>query len=96
MHTISLVTIAFNVQHTKCNMSKTMLKVRFKFGVFPCLEFIEKIPHFIASEWSESQNLGFEFMRGFNYYCVGNALGRYSIRTHYGTNVRGGVGLKEL
>ena len=62
IQTIVLAMMAFNVQHTKCNISKAMLRVRSKFGILPHVEFIVEIPQFIPSDWRESQNLGFEFM----------------------------------
>ena len=58
MQTIILGMMAFNVRHTKHNISKAMLKVRAKFGIFTCAKFIEEIPPFTESDWRESQNLG--------------------------------------
>ena len=64
----SLPTMEFNARHTKLNISKAMLKVRSKFGIFPRAEPIEVIPEFTASDWRESQNLGFDFMSGSDCY----------------------------
>ena len=41
MQTIILGMTAFNVQHTKNNISKAMLKMSSKFGIIPRAEFIE-------------------------------------------------------
>ena len=81
MQTIILGTMEFNVRHTKHNISKAMLKVRFKFGIFPRAELIENIPQFMESDWRESQNLGFEFMSGLDCYGEENALDRHSSTT---------------
>ena len=86
----------FNVRHTKHNISKAMLKVRSKFGIFPRAELIEDIPQFTESDWRESQNLGFEFMSGLDCYGAENALDRPSITTDCGANVSAGVELKKL
>ena len=42
MQTIILGTMKSNVEHTKNNISKAMLKVRSKFDIFSSAEFIEK------------------------------------------------------
>ena len=42
MQTIILGTMSSNVQHTKSNIFKAMLKVRSKFDIFSSAEFIEK------------------------------------------------------
>ena len=96
MQTIILGTMEFNVRHTKHNISKAMLKVRSKFGIFPRAEVIEDIPEFTASDWRESQNLGFDFMSGSDCYGAENALDRPSITTDCGANVSAGVELKNL
>ena len=57
-----------NVRHTKHNISKAMLKVRSKFGIFPHAKLMEDIAEFTASDWRESQNLGFDFMSGLDCY----------------------------
>ena len=69
------------------------MKVRSKFGIFPHAELIEDIPEFMASDWRESQNLGFEFMSGLDCYGPENALDRPSITTDCGANVSAGVEL---
>ena len=71
-----------------------MLKVRSKFGIFPRAELIEDIAEFTASDWRESQNLGFDFMSGSHCYGAENALVRPSITTDCGANVSAGVELK--
>ena len=43
VQTIILGTMVFNLQHTKNNISKVMLKVRSKFDIFSRAEFIEEI-----------------------------------------------------
>ena len=43
MQTIILGMMEFKVRHTKHNISKAMLKVRSKFGIFPRAELIEDI-----------------------------------------------------
>ena len=96
MPIIILGAIVFNVHHTKRNICKAMLKVRSKFGIFPCAEFIEQIPQFTPSDWRESQILKFIVMSGMDCYSMENALRRSSIKTDCGTNVSGGVELKEL
>ena len=96
MQTIILGTMEFNVRHTKYNISKAMLKVRSKFGIFPRAELIEDIPEFTANDWRESQNLGFDFMSGSDCYGAENALDRPSITTDCGANVSVGVELKNL
>ena len=73
-----------------------MLKMRSKFGIFPRAKLIEDIPKFTASDWRESQNLGFDFMSGSNYCGAENALDRPSITTDCGANVSAGVELKNL
>ena len=73
-----------------------MLKVRSKFGIFPHAELIEDIAEFTASDWRESQNLGFDFMSGSDCYGAENALDRPSITTDCGANVSAGVELKNL
>ena len=50
MQIIILGTMEFNVRHTKHNISKAMLKVRSKFGIFPRAELIEDILEFTASD----------------------------------------------
>ena len=96
MQTIILGTMEFNVRHTKHNISKAMLKVRSKFGIFPRAEVIEDIPEFTASDWRESQKLGFDFMSGSDCYGAENALDRPSITTDCGANVSAGVELKNF
>ena len=96
MQTIILGTMEFNVRHTKHNISKAMLKVRPKFGIFPRAELIEDIPAFTASDWRESQNLLFDFMSGSDCYGPNNALDKPSITTNCGANVSAGVELKKL
>ena len=96
MQTIILGTMEFNVRHTKHNIFKAMLKVRSKFGIFPRAEVIEDIPEFTASDWRESQNLGFDFMSGSDCYGAENALDRPSITTDCGANVSASVELKNL
>ena len=96
MQTIILGTMEFNVRHTKHNISKAMLKVRSKFGIFPRAELIENISQFTASDWRESQNLGFEFMSGLDCYGAENALDRPSIIMDCGENVSASVELKNL
>ena len=44
MQTMILGTIGFDVQYTKGNISKAMLKVGSIFGIFPLGKFIEEIP----------------------------------------------------
>ena len=73
-----------------------MLKVRSKFGIFPRTELIEDIAEFTASDWRESQNLGFDFMSGSDCYGAENALDRPSITTDCGANVSASVELKNL
>ena len=68
MQSIILGTMEFNVRHTKHNISKAALKVRSKCGICPRAKLIEDIPEFTASDWRESQNLGFEFMSGLDCY----------------------------
>ena len=71
-----------------------MLKVRSKFDIFPRAELMEDIAEFTASDWGESQNLGFDFMSGSDCYGAENALDRPSITTDCGANVSAGVELK--
>ena len=73
-----------------------MLNVRSKFGLFPHAEFIEDMPQFMESDLRESQNLGFEFMSGFDCYGEGNALDRPSITMDCGANVSANVEFKIL
>ena len=94
MQTIILGTMEFNVRHTKHNISWATLKVRSKFGIFLRAELIEDIPELTASDWRESQNLGFDFMSGLDCYGAENALDRPSITTDCGANVSAGVELK--
>ena len=70
--------------------------MRSKFGIFPCAELIEDIAEFTASDWRESQNLGFDFMSGLDCYGAENALDRPSIPPDCGANVSVGVELKHL
>ena len=63
MQTIIQGTVAFSVYHTKHIISKAMLKVRSKLGIFPRAEFIEEIPQFTASDSREPQNLGLSSQR---------------------------------
>ena len=84
------------MQHTKHKISKAMMKVRSQFGIFPCAELIEDIAEFTASDWRESQNLGFDFMSGSDCYGAENALDRPSITMDCGANVSAGVELKIL
>ena len=86
----------FNVRPTKHEISKTMLKVRSKFGIFPHAALIEDIPQFTESDWRKSQNLGFEFMSGLDCHGAERALDRPSITTDCGANVSAGAELKNL
>ena len=79
------------MRHTKHNISKAMLKVRSKFGIFPYAKIIEDIPEFTTSDWRESHNLGFEFMSGVDCYGAENALDRPSMTTDYVANVSASV-----
>ena len=94
MQTIILGTREFNMRHTKHNISKAMMKVWSKFGIFPRAELIEDIPEFTASDWRKSQNLRFDFMSGSDCYGAENALDRPSITTDCGANVSASVGLE--
>ena len=96
MQTIILGTMEFNVRHTKYNISKAMLEVRSKFGICPRAELIEDIPESTASDWRESQNLGFDFMSGSDCYGAENTLDRPSITTDCGANVSASVEFKNL
>ena len=95
MQTIILGTMEFNVQHTKHNISKAMLKLRHKFDRFPRPELIEDMPEFTASDWRESQNLGLEFMSSLDCYGIEDALDRVSITIYCGVNVSASVELTE-
>ena len=73
-----------------------MLKVRSKFSIFPRAQLIEDIPEFMASDWRESQNLGFDLMSDLDCYGAESALDRASITTDCGANVSASVELKNL
>ena len=97
MQTIILGMMAFNVQHTKRKISKAMLKVRSKFGIFPGAEFIEEMPQFTTSDWGESLRIW-----GWNSWAVWIVMGheeRIRLVLHYnsivGANVSVVVKLKE-
>ena len=62
----------------------------------PHAELIDDIPRFVANDWRDSQDLGFEFMSRLEFYSTQNALGRPSITMNCWANVSAGVEFKNL
>ena len=84
--------------HAKHNISKGILKVMPKFGIFPYVQGSLKKYHSSQQVIGESlQNLGLEFTKDLDCYGARDyALNRPCITIDCGANISGGMELKEF
>ena len=57
MQTIPIEKIVLSIHHTKHSISKAILKVGLKFGVFPLAILVMEIPELKASDRGDSCNI---------------------------------------